>query len=176
MWGSLQSLDNEGVQVVKTPVWSEAGATSVDKTLTDFLQTLGFEPLAADSGIYAKDGLFIAIYVDDLLIIGRNKGEIKKVKEALSQRFKMTDLGACGFYLGIRITRDRASRPIQLDQQGYVEQLLQAFGMAECAAADTPMAESAEPEKPVEGWVAVFSEMKSYQSAVGSLMYLIRIH
>jgi hypothetical protein len=43
------------------------------KTLTDFLYSLGFAPITSDCGVYAKGGVFIAIYVDDLLIVGKDK-------------------------------------------------------------------------------------------------------
>ena len=53
------------------------------KTLTDFLTTLGFQAVLADSRLYIKDGIFIAIYVDDLLLIGKDKLKILKLKDAL---------------------------------------------------------------------------------------------
>ena len=59
--------------------------------------------------------MFIAIYVDDLLLVGKNIGEIDEVKKALSKHFCMTDLRACNFYLGIRIRQDHKARTIFLD-------------------------------------------------------------
>lgn len=142
------------------------------KTLTDFLSTLGFHPIASDCGVFTKNGIFIAIYVDDLLIVGKDKQEISAVKEALHGRFQMTDLGPCSYYLGIRIRRNRSAKTIYLDQQGYVQKILQQFDMIKCAESPTPMAE-ARLQKPAEDHVCDPKKRREYQSAVGSLMYLM---
>ena len=62
---------------------------------------LRYYPIASDSGVFTKNGTYIAVYVDDLLIVGNNKAQIKALKDVLSARFQMTDLGPCNFYLGI---------------------------------------------------------------------------
>jgi hypothetical protein len=53
------------------------------QTLTNFLCTLGFEPINADLGIFVRSNLYIAVYVDDLLIVGPSIAEIKRIKRAL---------------------------------------------------------------------------------------------
>lgn len=71
------------------------------QTLAEFLQKMGFEPLDTDSSVFHKKGVIIAIYVDDLLIAGRDRAEINKIKNSLNQRFQMSDLGAVNHYLGM---------------------------------------------------------------------------
>jgi hypothetical protein len=51
--------------------------------------------------------VIIAIYINDLLIISAFKPDINKIKNSLKQRFKMSDLGACYFYLRIEVICDR---------------------------------------------------------------------
>jgi hypothetical protein len=63
------------------------------ETLSTFLKTLGFKPLLSDMGVFMKGHTFIAVYMDDLLITGPSKDEIVAVKQALYNKFKMTDLG-----------------------------------------------------------------------------------
>ena len=82
------------------------------QTLTNFLRTLGFEPINADLGIFVWSGVYIAVYVDDLLIIGPSIAEIKNIKRSLRNRFQMTDLGPCSYYLGMSIRRDRERDPL----------------------------------------------------------------
>ncbi|RYC78842.1 hypothetical protein BFJ63_vAg18284, partial [Fusarium oxysporum f. sp. narcissi] len=65
------------------------------ETLSTFLAALGFKPLLSDMGVFVKCHTFIAVYVDDLLIAGPSKDEIVAVKQALCNKFKMTDLGPC---------------------------------------------------------------------------------
>jgi hypothetical protein len=50
----------------------------------------------------------LILYVDDMLIVGKNKEKLSLLKKNLSQTFDMKDLGDPGHILGIRITRDRS--------------------------------------------------------------------
>lgn len=142
------------------------------KTLTDFLATLGFHAVSSDSGLYTREGIFIAIYVDDLLLVGKDKGKITRLKDSLHHRFSMTDLGPCHYYLGIRIRRNRPARTIILDQQGYIQKILHQFNMTDCAPVQTPMVEK-RLQKTEDEYLSQPDERKEYQSMVGSLMYLM---
>ena len=51
------------------------------------------------------DAVYIALYVDDLFLVGSRLENIKRVKEGLSREFKMKDLGEARFLLGIEIIR-----------------------------------------------------------------------
>ncbi|KJZ70562.1 hypothetical protein HIM_10030 [Hirsutella minnesotensis 3608] len=139
------------------------------QTLTTFLKDLGFYPLTSDVGIFVKGHTYIAVYVDDLLIAGPSKGEIQKLKDALSKRFQMTDLGPCSHYLGMTVTRDRRNRTIRLSQKGYIEKVLKDFGMCEAKPQYTPMTTD-RIETPVD--YEPTDEIKTwYAKAIGSLMY-----
>jgi hypothetical protein len=137
--------------------------------LATFLKELGFSPLASDLGIFSKGHVYIAVYVDDLLIAGPSKADIQKIKDALSQRFEMTDLGACTYYLGMSVTRDRRNRVLRLNQRGYIEKVLRDFSMWECNPTLTPMDAKLEPMP--EGYKATEEDRHWYAQAIGSLMY-----
>jgi hypothetical protein len=112
------------------------------------------------------------VYVDDLLIAGPSKEEIGKVKERLSKRFDMTDLGECLFYLGMEIRRDRRNRVIRLSQKAYVDKILVDFGMLDSKPGATLIDVSTLSLAP-EGFQATESSRRVYASAIGSLMYLM---
>jgi hypothetical protein len=77
-------------------------------TLTNYLKTLGFTPLIADNCIfYNRRETYIIVFVNDLLIIKPFKPNINTIKAQLAQRFYMTDLGLCKYYLGMEIVQDR---------------------------------------------------------------------
>src|SRR5438046_5186249 len=79
-------------------------------TLATFLKGLGFSPLPSYLGIFSKGHVYIAVYVDDLLIAGPSKTQIKEIKDALNKRFEMTDLGPL-FILPWNVNNKRSTKP-----------------------------------------------------------------
>lgn len=59
--------------------------------------------------MYNDVKIIIALYVDDFLIFLNNTAECNKLKEILSSKFKIKDLGPVRQYLGMRITRTESS-------------------------------------------------------------------
>jgi hypothetical protein len=142
------------------------------QTLTNFLRTLGFEPINADLGIFVRSGVYIAVYVDDLLIIGPSIAEIKSIKRSLRNRFQMTDLGPCSYYLGMSIRRDRQNRILYLSQEAYIHKVLHQFQMDDCTPVSTPIETSPVPENEPE-YICPADQRIEYQRVVGSLMYIM---
>ena len=65
--------------------------------------------LKSDVGIYVKgegeEAVYIALYVDDLFMVGMKLANIEVVKQGLGREFKMKDLREARFLLGIEIRR-----------------------------------------------------------------------
>jgi 3-hydroxyacyl-CoA dehydrogenase len=72
-----------------------------------FLCKAGFTPLDADHSVFVKNSTYIAVYVNNLLLVGHDKADIQQIKDQLSQQFNMTDMGPIAYYLGMTVTRDR---------------------------------------------------------------------
>ena len=108
-------------------------------TLAAFLTELGFKPIAADYSVFGDGTTIITIYVDDILLVGPDKQAIQRIKDKLHKRFEITDLGACHYYLGMTVTRDRANRILRLGQAGYVQKFITEHGMWESKGTPTPM-------------------------------------
>ena len=51
--------------------------------------------------------VFLILYVDDILLIGNDVGNLSSVKVWLSWQFDMKDLGEASHILGIKLLRDR---------------------------------------------------------------------
>ena len=47
--------------------------------------------------------IFVALYVDDLLLASNNAELIKTKKDELSERFDMSDLGDLKYFLGMEV-------------------------------------------------------------------------
>ncbi|KAG8498715.1 hypothetical protein CXB51_005041 [Gossypium anomalum] len=123
-----------------------------------------------------NDGSFVylLLYVDDMLIAAKDKGEIRKVKAQLSEEFEMKDLGPAKKILGMEILRDRKTSKLYLSQKGYIEKLLCRFNMRSAKPVSTPLAahfrlsSALSPQSDDE--IKYMSHVP-YSSAVGSLMY-----
>ena len=48
--------------------------------------------------------MLIIIYINNILIIGKDKAKIKALKKSLTKRFKIEDLGPIKYFIGVRIT------------------------------------------------------------------------
>ncbi|XP_071700028.1 uncharacterized mitochondrial protein AtMg00810-like [Rutidosis leptorrhynchoides] len=109
----------------------------------------------------------ILVYVDDLIITGDYEDEIVQIKENLSIRFQMKDLGYLKHFLGMELERSEDS--VILHQTKYSTDLLKKFGMLDCKPIATPL----EPNFKVcahEG--KDLKDATMYRQLVGSLIYL----
>ncbi|KAL6313281.1 hypothetical protein AAG906_016189 [Vitis piasezkii] len=50
---------------------------------------------------------FLVLYVDDILLATNDKGLLHEVKQFLSKKFDMKDMGETSYVIGIKIHRDR---------------------------------------------------------------------
>ena len=66
----------------------------------------------------------LLLYVDDMLIVGRDQAKIRMLKKALNRTFAMKDLGPARQILGMHIIRDRSKKQLWLSQERYVVELL----------------------------------------------------
>lgn len=65
--------------------------------------------------------------------------ELKKVKNALSAKYKIKDLGETKEFLGVRIIREIARLIIKINQEEFIERMLDRFNMNECRPVGIPM-------------------------------------
>lgn len=144
------------------------------QTLTSHLVNLGFSKSNCDDGLFynRKTGIYLPIYVDDLLLIGPDMGHINALKKQLASRYEMSDLGPCRHYLGVQITRDRKRRTLTLTQSGYINQVLKQHQMEDCKSVTTPMESGATYGPTDKAHVAFREDITAYKSAIGSLLYL----
>ena len=58
--------------------------------------------------------IYLLLYADDILIVGKNKVEIARLKSELGSEFEMKDMGAANNILGIEILRNIKERNLVL--------------------------------------------------------------
>jgi hypothetical protein len=112
----------------------------------------------------------MVVWVDDIIIVASNCDDLEACKGDLSKIFTMTDLGEASYFLGMELSRDREAKRLYLHQGAYIKRMLQRFHMGECPPLRTPL-----PSGTRVGPTATENptDLQQYQSAVGSLMYLM---
>lgn len=124
-----------------------------------------------DHCVYTKEStetgkVIVVIWVDDLIIAASNTQSLERVKNMLSNRFKMKDLGRLKYFLGMDFSQSDGW--VKVSQRRFVEKLLERFDMQECRVRETPC----EPKLEYSEGAPKISDVKKYREAVGSLIYL----
>ena len=143
--------------------------TALDKQLKE----MGFIQSTSDPCIYFDAGgdiFFIGVYVDNIVLAGQNSERIRKVKESLSQKFDIKDMGKLHYFLGMQVMQDQKTGDIWIGQPKYTENLLRKFGMQDSKPVSTPADASQILIKAADGEQCI--NQQQYQSIIGSLMYL----
>ncbi|SOV07261.1 uncharacterized protein UDID_18760 [Ustilago sp. UG-2017a] len=93
-----------------------------------FLRRSNFHRLDCAPCIYSRgkgdDFAIVVIYVDDTLIMSPKLETVKHIKEEIGKKWKMEEGGDMSHFLGIKITRDREEKTMDLRQTSYIKQLL----------------------------------------------------
>ena len=71
--------------------------------------------------------LYMGVYVDDIVLAGKTDTLMKKVKSALSEKFKIKDIH---YFLGIPVVQDEECKSAWIGQPAYAENLLTKYGYA----------------------------------------------
>lgn len=151
-----------------------------NKKLTDELLKLGFTRCEFDHSLYIKHKMMILVYVDDILVAGRDEEEIHSFKNDLSEKFEMTDMGEVQNFLNLQVIKEISGDAINygLTQSHYIPKILEEYNMQDCKFMDTPMAAGTNLLKRTSprvepGDPATPTDKARYQRLIGSLMYLM---
>ena len=138
------------------------------------LLEIGFEQSNADESIFVYDQkgsyIILAVYVDDILALAKSQREIQFVFDALSQKFKLRNLGPVKKFLGLDIYRPTPTGPVYLSQSTYARKMLHKFNMARCNPVKTPCETSVHLHKRTPDEEPADGEL--YRQMIGSLMFL----
>ena len=143
-----------------------------NSTLHNFLINKGFQQSAIDPCLYFIPGkIWVAIWVDDFLVMAKMSTESFQFKREISSRFKMRDLGPIKHFLGLDIARDRANRTLSITATPYINKMLSTFGMTDAKGAETPFP-SGITLAPTPPEIATLPASFAYRAIVGSILYL----
>ena len=122
-----------------------------------------------------ENGLaIIAVYVDDLNLIGTSE-ELIKTANYLKKEFEMKDLGKTRYCLGLQI--EYCLNGVLIHQSSYIEKVMKCFYMDKSHLLSSPMVVwslkvTKNPFRPKEENEELLGPEILYLSAIGALMYL----
>jgi hypothetical protein len=83
--------------------------------------------------------VFLVIYVYYILLIRNDIPMLDTIKSSLRKNFSMKDLGEAVYILDIKIYIDRPKRLIVLNQDAYIDKILNLFNMQDSKKDFLPM-------------------------------------
>ncbi|GJW81938.1 putative RNA-directed DNA polymerase [Tanacetum coccineum] len=141
----------------------------------------GYRKTSSDHCVFFQkfgddDFIILLLYVDDMLIVGKNIGRIAQLKRDLSKSFSVKDLGPAKQIIGIRIFCDRGAKKLHISQEQYIEKVLCRFNMDKAKVVSSPLTTNFKlTDKDFPSFKKNIEKMDKvlYASVVGSLMYTI---
>lgn len=140
--------------------------------LDQILKELKFKKCTKENSVYRKDEggtlLIVAIYVDDLFVMGNTLKVISEFKKEMSSKFEMSDLGKLTYYLGIEVCQGEEG--IEIKQEAYARRILIEAGLDTCNPTKIPMMFGLQVSKAQE---EPEIDPTCYRRNIGCLRYLL---
>jgi hypothetical protein len=140
-----------------------------------YLRKLGFTQLQTDSAVFIRRSngipVIVMVHVDDMTIMSPSRDLVDEFKSQLAEKFEIEDNGPISSFLGLKVTRNRTARTLELSQKTYIESLVKEFLHGERVNSKaTPL----EPNQRLEPNQDPIDEKfrTEYQQLVESLMWL----
>lgn len=134
------------------------------------LEALGFKQLHSTPSMFQKgkgdNSCIVAVYVDDIFILGPRENVLDGVIDQLNKRWKLQKNAGVDGFLGLKI--EDTNETIQISQRAAIADLLRRFNVTQ-EKRTTPM-----PSTALEKFngTAPKKEIHEFRSAVGSLLWI----
>lgn len=166
-------------KLLKTLYGLKQSAKGWNQRIHKYLLKRGFIQSESDSCVYiyrsGNEITYLALYVDDTLLLSSSKKAMDEVKQILAAEFRMTDLGAVSFFLGIQVVQPQHLGFILIHQDHYIQQMLEKFGMKDAKTVATPAATGVTLSKDQSPSTAEDLELMQnipYRMLVGCLLWV----
>jgi hypothetical protein len=139
--------------------------------LTSLLIQEGYTQSTSDYSLFtlttSTDFTALLVYVDDVILAGTSIAEFDRIKKILDAQFKIKDLGALKYFLGLEVAQSREG--IHISQRKYCLDLLKDSGLLGSKPAAMPLDPAVKLHND-EG--KLFDDISQYRRIIGKLLYL----
>ena len=176
----IEEFSNDGAPVAMRFLKSLYGLRQCPRywygTVDEHVVEIGFKSLKSDPCvyIYSEGGAIyvLTLYVDDVLLLGKDRKVLECIKQKLMGRFSMTDMGDVSLVFGMEVTRGRTKGTVTITQENYVKSLLERYGTGNCNPAHTPgVGNELSLDQPEENLLNK-EDKQHFQAITGSAMCL----
>ena len=126
--------------------------------------------------INPKERLFVITFIDDYIIIGPDKKNIRALKAQLGLKYAIENRGPAFYFLGVEILRDKVNRLLYLSQRNYISEVLKHFNFNDSKSIKVPLQPGLIKDvnnefTVLKGVLVEKSDLKLYQRIIGCCMY-----
>ena len=137
---------------------------------------LGFQISATDRCLMKRDGLIVGLYVDDMMILGRDC-DIEVFEDELKNEYKLRSSSDITSFIGCELIWDRKEKSVIIHETDIIEKLVNDFEPELAVIRDyaTPAPPHTIIFQPHDDAVMNINRQKKYRHGVGTLLYLIKL-
>ena len=118
------------------------------------------------------DVFYLGLYVDDIVLCGKENDKMRRIKQLLSSKFKLNDLGRIKQFIGIRFEQQESQ--LEMDLEQYIEKLLIKFDMQDCIPSELPAIDTMQlslRDAPKTQEETIKMKDIPYRQLIGSLLF-----
>jgi hypothetical protein len=130
---------------------------------------LGFVALESDPCIYVRGHLLIAVYVDNIKVVGTQE-DCEAFYHELAKHVKVENKGPIKSFLGINVIRDFENHLIAINQSAFIDYIIADTGLTNAKSTGSPLDPSLPLLKAKPG--DKMANEKYYGHVTGSLNHL----
>jgi len=135
-----------------------------------FFKALGLTSSEADPNLFIGKGVFILLFVDDMLMIG-NREQVDSMKAQIMKRWDCKDLSPAEVFVGFQIERNRKLCSIKIYQAIYTTKLLEKLKIDQSYLVALPIPAGTVLTSNNNNLLSDI-DSKTYRMIVGSVLYL----
>ena len=138
-------------------------------TISKVLNKCGFTQSVLEPCLFYANDAVLVMYVDDILIAGKNTQVLNNIKASLKKEFVMKDLGHPDVFLGITIKQ--TDKGVKISLADFIEKLAQDHNIQKEKVLNTPLVKGFDPSDTSTKLLNEEEHLK-YRSIIGSLLFV----
>ena len=122
------------------------------------------------SGKLENKRIFIGVWVDDMPVLVPDEETGDLIRDILSEKFEIHDLGHATKVLGMEVHQNKDTKNIRLTQMEFIKKLIQRFEMNDAKSADSPFPHNLKLNS-TDG--NALDNVTMYRELIGSLIHVM---